>query len=99
MSVLGALLGLFRERSRERGRRSARAVSGFHTYSRRTSEAWCGVESLEPRMMLSGNLYVDVNSPGPTHDGSSWANAYVDLQAALGAAASGNQNSGGGWNL
>jgi len=28
-------------------------------------------------------IYVDLDSPGPTHDGSSWDYAYQDLQDAL----------------
>jgi len=28
-------------------------------------------------------IYVDINAPGPTHDGSSWTNAYNYLQDAL----------------
>ena len=51
----------------------------------------CGLEQFEPRILLSATLYVDVNSPGPTHDGSTWDSAYVGLQPALGAAVSGDQ--------
>lgn len=36
-------------------------------------------------------LYVDINAAGPTHDGSSWCDAYIHLQDALTAA----KNSGG----
>jgi hypothetical protein len=28
-------------------------------------------------------IYVDANAPGPTHNGSTWANAYKFLQDAL----------------
>ncbi len=35
-------------------------------------------------LTASGNIiYVDVNAPGPTHDGSSWGNAYQYLSEAL----------------
>lgn len=46
------------------------------------------IEHLELRRLLSA-IYVDAISPGPTHDGSSWTNAYTDLQQALMAATSG----------
>ncbi|GEM_PF-969887 len=51
----------------------------------------CAIETLEARMMLASDLYVDIASPGPTHDGSSWDNAYADLQLALAAATSGDR--------
>jgi len=35
-------------------------------------------------------IFVDLTAPGPTHDGTSWANAFNDLQAALAAARVGN---------
>jgi len=38
----------------------------------------------------AGTIYVDINAPGPTHDGSSWADAFNYLQDALTAAVSGD---------
>src|SRR5262249_31173306 len=49
------------------------------------------LERLETRRLLSQTIYVDLNAPGPTHDGTSWPTAYADLQQALTAAASGDQ--------
>jgi len=45
-------------------------------------------EALEVRRLLS-TVYVDLNAPGPTHDGTSWTTAYADLQPVLTAAVSG----------
>ena len=50
----------------------------------------CAIEALERRHLLSAAVYLDPIAPGPTHDGSSWADAYTTLKAAL-AAASGGQ--------
>lgn len=36
-------------------------------------------------------IRVDVDAPGPVHDGETWATAYTDLQAALAVAADGDQ--------
>jgi parallel beta-helix repeat protein len=47
------------------------------------------IETLEKRILLSTTVYVDSIAPGSTHDGSSWADAYTDLQKALSAAVSG----------
>jgi hypothetical protein len=49
------------------------------------------LDPLEPRQLLSATLYVDINSPGPVHDGTSWDSAYVDLQQALADAQSGDE--------
>ncbi|HEX2970864.1 MAG TPA: right-handed parallel beta-helix repeat-containing protein, partial [Tepidisphaeraceae bacterium] len=47
-------------------------------------------EPLEQRLLLAV-LYVDLNAPGPVHDGSSWDSAYADLQPALINAKAGDQ--------
>jgi uncharacterized repeat protein (TIGR01451 family) len=38
-----------------------------------------------------GVIYVDVDAPGPVHDGISWTTAYTSLQSALSAASSGDE--------
>src|SRR5689334_17895402 len=50
-----------------------------------------GIEALETRTLLSNTILVDVNAPGPSHDGASWTTAYTDLQAALTAAVTGDE--------
>ncbi len=59
-----------------------------HTMGRFTAKVL--VEWLERRQLLAGTIYVDLNAPGPTHDGTSWDSAYTDLQQALAGAASGD---------
>src|SRR4051812_45040227 len=49
------------------------------------------LEPLERRSLLAATIYVDGGSPGPTHNGTSWGSAYIDLQAALAAAVSGDK--------
>jgi parallel beta-helix repeat protein len=49
------------------------------------------IEPLEGRFLLSRDIYVDINSPGPTRDGTSWEQAFVDLQDGLAAALSGDR--------
>jgi predicted outer membrane repeat protein len=49
------------------------------------------IDALEARQLLSSTRYVDLNSPGPVHDGTSWDSAYVDLQQALADAQSGDE--------
>jgi len=49
------------------------------------------IEPLEGRLLLSRDIYVDINSPGPTRDGTSWEQAFVDLQDGLAAAVSGDR--------
>ena len=46
------------------------------------------LESLENRLLLA-SVYVDASVSTGTHDGSSWTNAYQDLQQALTAATGG----------
>jgi hypothetical protein len=40
------------------------------------------LEQLERRLLLSA-IFVDLNAPGPAHDGLSWGSAFTDLQLAL----------------
>lgn len=47
------------------------------------------IDLLEPRRLLA-ILYVDLNAPIGTNDGSSWGNAFLDLHEALNAANSGD---------
>lgn len=49
-----------------------------------------GIEALESRVLFAVQ-YVDASSPGPTHDGTSWNSAYLDLQLALAAATAGDE--------
>lgn len=42
----------------------------------------CAIESIEGRVLFA-TIYVDVNTSGATHDGTSWGNAFTDLQQAL----------------
>ena len=56
-----------------------------------------GIKSTIPTTPLDSAvtiLYVDASMSGGSHDGSSWANAYQELQQALGAATSGHSDSG-----
>lgn len=48
------------------------------------------VDSLESRVLFSTHM-VDLNAPGPVHDGTSWAQAFTTIQAALLAAAPGDE--------
>lgn len=48
---------------------------------------WCAV----PAISLGGTVYVDKYSPGPTHDGKSWATAALTIPAAIMAASPGDE--------
>ncbi len=48
------------------------------------------LEPLESRLLLSTTRYVDLNSPGPAHDGASWDTAYLNPQDALAVAVFGD---------
>ena len=50
-----------------------------------------GAVLVPPRGEARGQtiLYVDANASGPTHNGSTWCNAYLELQPALSVAAAG----------
>jgi hypothetical protein len=50
------------------------------------------LDVLENRRMMSRTIYVDAGAPvGVVHDGTSWTQAYTDLQQGLAAAVSGDQ--------
>jgi parallel beta-helix repeat protein len=49
------------------------------------------IESIEPRVLLSNTIYVDVNASGATHDGTSWKSAFTDLQQGLAVAVAGDE--------
>jgi len=36
------------------------------------------IEPLESRVLLASTLYVDINSPGPAHNGASWDTAHLN---------------------
>jgi parallel beta-helix repeat protein len=55
---------------------------------RKKSSSFAEVGHLELRRLLS-TVFVDAIAPGPTHNGSSWADAYTDLQQALSVATTG----------
>lgn len=42
-----------------------------------------GVILSAPFVLAGGIIYVDVDAPGPVHDGSTWDTAFVHLQDAL----------------
>jgi uncharacterized repeat protein (TIGR01451 family) len=57
-------------------------IGGFASASHPTSE---------PNSPTNSIIYVDADAPGPTHDGTSWTEAYATVQDALTAAISGTQ--------
>jgi predicted outer membrane repeat protein len=63
----------------------------FHHVKPRSLRLEFCTERLEPRCLLSTTIYVDINALGPVHDGTSWQNAYADLQQALLNTATGDQ--------
>lgn len=44
-----------------------------------------------PSSTLAKTIYVDAIAPGPTHDGSSWCTAFMDIQAAIEVAKAGDK--------
>ena len=74
--------------------RSAGAVRPRHSSSRSAPFA---AKALLAWMALGASgaeaaiIYVDVNSPGPVHNGTSWNNAYTNLLSALVFASPGDQ--------
>ena len=43
------------------------------------------------RSVVADTIYVDTDSTGPAHDGSSWCDAYLYLQDALAVATAGDE--------
>src|SRR5216110_1584324 len=50
----------------------------------------CQIETLERRRLLSAMRFVDAGRLGGAHDGTSWGDAFTDLQQALAAATAGD---------
>ena len=67
------------------------AMTRFRT-ARITPALLGAVAGIVPGTTLhAGNvIYVDINATGPMHDGSSWCNAFTDLQEALDVADAGD---------
>ena len=63
------------------------------TRKTRVQGRWTSIEPLEDRRLLAAVIYVDwIDYNGDdANDGASWQSAYVDLQAALAAAVSGDE--------
>jgi hypothetical protein len=57
----------------------------------RTQVRSLSCELLEARRLLSSTIYVDIDAPGPAHDGTSWNGAFVNIQQAVAAALIGDQ--------
>ena len=89
------LVGFFRQAikgpsppARPQGRQHGRAKTTVAPSAAPVHRAAGGSPSAQPGHL---RLYVDINSPGPTRDGTSWERAYVDLQQGLAAAVSGDR--------
>lgn len=65
------------------------------THKRRSTAAFVAVAVAGffavAEIRASAAIYVNLNSPGPIRDATSWATAYADLQQAIGTAVSGDE--------